>query len=36
MTEVIFILFSALCLLILLETAFAENDIPEDVVRRKK
>ena len=35
MTEVIFILFSALCLLVLLETAFA-NDIPEDVVRRKK
>ena len=36
MTEVIFILSSALCLLILLETAFADNDIPEDVVRRKK
>jgi hypothetical protein len=36
MRELIFILFSALCLLILLETAFADNDIPEDVVRRKK
>lgn len=35
MTEVIFILFSALCLLILLETAFCEN-VPEDVVRRRK
>jgi hypothetical protein len=35
MREVIFILFSALCLLILLETAFCDN-IPEDVVRRKK
>jgi hypothetical protein len=36
MTELIFILFCGLCLLILLETAFADNDIPEDVVRRKK
>jgi hypothetical protein len=35
MTEVIFILFCALCLLVLLETAFCE-DVPEDVVRRKK
>lgn len=36
MTEVIFILFSGVCLLVLVETAFADNDIPEDVVRRKK
>ena len=35
MIEVIFILFCALCLLVLLETAFC-NDIPEDVVRRRK
>jgi len=35
MIEVIFILFCALCLLVLLETAFCEN-VPEDVVRRKK
>jgi len=35
MIEVIFILFCALCLLVLLETAFCEN-VPEDVVRRRK
>lgn len=35
MKELIFILFSALSLLILLETAFCE-DVPEDVVRRRK
>jgi hypothetical protein len=35
MRELIFILFSALCMLILLETAFCE-DVPEDVVSRKK
>jgi hypothetical protein len=35
MRELIFVLFSALCLLILLETAFCE-DVPEDVVRRRK
>jgi hypothetical protein len=35
MIEVIFILFCALCLLVLLETAFCE-DVPEDVVRRRK
>lgn len=35
MIEVIFILFCALCLLVLLETAFCE-DLPEDVVRRQK
>lgn len=36
MIEVIFILFCALCLLVLLETAFCDNDVPEDVVRRRK
>jgi len=35
MIEVVFILFSALCLLVLLETAFCEN-VPEDDVRRRK
>ncbi len=35
MIEVIFILICALGLLVLLETAFC-NDVPEDVVRRKK
>jgi hypothetical protein len=36
MIEVIFILFCALCLLVLLETAFCDLDVPEDVVRRRK
>jgi len=36
MRELIFILFSALGLLVLLETAFCDNDVPEDVVRRRK
>ncbi len=35
MIEVVFILFCALSLLVLLETAFCEN-VPEDVVRRRK
>ena len=35
MREFVLIMFSAVCFLILLETAFT-NDIPEDVVRRKK
>jgi len=36
MIEVIFILICALGLLVLLETAFCDNDVPEDVVRRRK
>ena len=36
MTEFIIIIFCGLCVLILLETAFGNSDIPDDVVRGKK
>lgn len=35
MIEVICILASIMCLLVLIETAFCDRDIPDDVVKKK-